>query len=122
METNPNELLQTEKQSLIIADVPDTCLDNILSNLDVKDLVEVSKTNFALRHSAIRVFQLKCGKKKFEIEHGNEIDMPKMIIHFGAHISNIKACNSNVYLVVQLTTQPWEENCSKLSSMNAAKH
>lgn len=82
MKTNPEE--QTT-----IADLPEICMDTILSSFHIKDLIKVAKTNLALRHSAIRVFRIKYGKKKFEIKYGNERDMARMIIHFGSHISNI---------------------------------
>lgn len=92
METNPKEphssKLQVRKQTTI-ADLPEICMDTILSSFHIKDLIEAAKTNLALRHSAIRVFRLKFGKKKFQIKYGNETDMARMIIHFGPYISNI---------------------------------
>lgn len=87
-EEPPNTQLQIRKQT-IITDLPEICMDKILSSFRIEDLIEVAKTNRALRHSAIRVFRLKYGKKRFEIKWGNERNVGRAIIHFGPHISNI---------------------------------
>lgn len=87
-EESPNTQLQIRKQTTI-TDLPEICMDKILSSFHIKDLIKVASTNRALRHSAIRVFRLKYGKKRFEIKLGNERHMGRAIIHFGPHISNI---------------------------------
>lgn len=94
MKASPEESLNskhqiTQKQNITIADLPEICTDKILSSFHINELIEVSKTNLSLRHSAMRVFRLKYGKKKFAIKYGKETDMARMIIHFGSQISKI---------------------------------
>lgn len=67
-----------------LADIPVICLEKILSNLGIQDLVVASKTNKALEIIANQVYRMK-----YDGKFRSENVVLNAIRKFGKHISNI---------------------------------
>lgn len=103
-------------------DIPELCLDQILSNLSLDDLTSVADSNKAMNASAIRVFNLRfksnfivlatghldwlfwCSsdvdKKTKTNEIRNKMNIVPAVNHFGASMTAIRICINDSSLAI----------------------